>query len=287
MPRRRWNAGGATAPDGGADMANKQDQDNIPYDRALFYFAPEYLGTPEAWQATFRRLSEDILAGDSCGGKITHAHGYSITVSWDDLELTLDARAGTFSIWENDRQDDEDWVSNSWAGHETIPHLFIHEIWSGQIPDRLLRSLSDGAAPFARAILRKMVSALEQALDEKRTEIRYFPSPNKKQEFSDVDESYEPIPPLSEKLFFVVLPRATPANYVAGTKAVDLSKADGRFRHDWKQIDLFIQEKYARIRLKTFRTRTEIIHAVEAKFADRSPSNTMLHERIKKLFPNF
>jgi hypothetical protein len=273
-------------------MANRPHQVTIPYDRAQFYFAPEYLATSEAWQATFRRLTEDILLENGCGGKITSAHGYSIIVSWGALTLTIDARQGTFAVWENDGQDDgqddDDLVSDCWAGHEIAPDRFLDELHSALIPEHLAGSVYDHIVPFTNAILRKMTDALEQALDEKRIELRYFPTKNEKQNpiSSEFNELYEPVPPLSEKLFFVILQRSTLAN-ISKAKAVGISKLDARFKHDWKKIDLILEEEYAHIRMKPFRTRTELKNALDVRLGEKSPNPGMIFKRIKYLFPNF
>jgi hypothetical protein len=268
-------------------MANRQDQVTIPYDRALFYFAPEYLATADAWQATFRRRIEDILL-ENGGGKITSAHGYSIVVSWGALELTINAWQGTFTVLEHDEQEDDDWDSECWPGHEIAPDRFLDELHSAPIPEHLAGRVFENIVPFTNAILRKMTDALEQALDEKRIELRYFPTKNRKQDpiSSDLNELYEPVPPLSEKLFFVILPRSKLAN-ISKAKAVGISKLDARFKHDWKKIDLILVEEYARIRMKPFRTRTLLKNALDVRIGEKSPNPGMVFKRIKYLFPNF
>jgi hypothetical protein len=290
MSRRRCNADGTTTPGAvRSDMANKQNLTIIPYDRGLFYFAPEYLATAEAWQTTFQGLTKNILLENGCSGKIADAHGYSITVGWGALELVIDARLGTFAVWENEESDDDECISNSWSGHEIVPDRFLDELHSAPIPDHLAGSIFEHIVPFTNAILRKMTGALEQALAEKRIEIRYFPTNNSEQNLtlSDLNELYEPVSPILEKLFFVVLPRSTSANFVSKGNAVGNLTRDARFKHDWKKIDLLLKEEYARIRMKPFRTRTELKNAVEGRLGEKSPNPGMMFKRIKHVIPNF
>jgi hypothetical protein len=105
---------------------------------------------------------------------------------------------------------------------------------------------------------------------------------------SGADELDEATGPNGEKLFsfcVVALQRSTAAN-ISRTKALG-STADGRVRHDWKQIEQILKEEYGHIRSKPTRTKAELLNRVEERLGDNSPGRTSLYERIKHLFPDF
>lgn len=138
-----------------------RDEIRLPYHRAPFYFAPEFLATPEQWRRSFSDLINETLSCEKMDAAIEQREEYEIAVNFGQVLLVLQAASGTFGL-ENvpiAKGDLWSWASNS-------PASFLADtLYSELIPLKLKSFIRTTLEPFAEGLFRGMECRFERALD--------------------------------------------------------------------------------------------------------------------------
>lgn len=138
-----------------------RDEIRLPYHRAPFYFAPEFLATPEQWRRSFSDLINETLSCEKMDAAIEQREEYEIAVNFGEVLLVLQAASGTFGL-ENvpiAKGDLWSWASNS-------PASFLADtLCSELIPSKLKSFIRTTLEPFAEGLFRGMECRFEKALD--------------------------------------------------------------------------------------------------------------------------
>jgi hypothetical protein len=136
----------------------------LPYHRGLFYFGPEYLGSEEKWTSNFLELVEALLPSARRPWSVVDRSGWQITIRFDLTDFTIDARSGTFIVYEHN--DEEEFYSPSfWYGPINCPERFVEEISNCEFPEHLeseLNHVQVMASELTRQMLLRRRAALRR-----------------------------------------------------------------------------------------------------------------------------
>lgn len=130
----------------------------LPYHRAPFYFAPEFLATPDQWQVSFKKLIDDVLRCERKEASIVTDHAYGLAVVFGRAEFHIDALGGTF--WIDDAED-----RNYGLVHCAPPRTFLqYTLDAKRFSQSFWPIVEDTVAPFAERLAIEMEARFEEAL---------------------------------------------------------------------------------------------------------------------------
>lgn len=130
----------------------------LPYHRAPFYFAPEFLATADQWQASFKKLVEDVLRREQIDASVANDNRYGLAVVFGRAEFHIDALGGTF--WLDDADD-----RSYGLLHCAPPNEFMRSALDGKHFSPSLRPIvEDVVASFAESLTIEMEARFEEAL---------------------------------------------------------------------------------------------------------------------------
>lgn len=130
----------------------------LPYHRAPFYFAPEFLATPDQWQASFKKLVSDVLRRERKEASIVTDHVYGLAVVFGRAEFHINALGGTFRV---------DDAENREHGplHCASPEKFLrYTLNSENFSQSFWPIVEDAVANFAESLTIEMEARFEEAL---------------------------------------------------------------------------------------------------------------------------
>ncbi|WP_449337247.1 hypothetical protein [Streptomyces griseus] len=102
-------------------MAKVDKTIRLPYHRAPFYFAPEFLVGSKEWSASFESLARSVLLRKQISGSIEQRNDFGIVVAFGPVSLSLSLIPGTF------------WLDN-FEGDNSLA------IWTAGNPQTFLRN---------------------------------------------------------------------------------------------------------------------------------------------------
>jgi hypothetical protein len=135
----------------------------LPVHRGLFYFGPSYLNSEEEWASNFSTLIESLLCEAKYHWSIIDKSGWQITIRFKLTDFMVDARNGTFTIYEHS-DDDDAWVT-SWYGPISDPEQFFDDLSNAVFPDHLNSEINSALA-FSGDLMRQMLARRRAAIEK-------------------------------------------------------------------------------------------------------------------------